>query len=296
MDDADLPLQKIAINGPTLASMIQRFSSSPGDVDGLLFGHVSLPLPPSLSDDDPSPSPSPSIATVTSHFSSSSPLSFYDPLGRLDHRRISASLAGAAPGVSLLGWFVGRRRTPLRPSMRESSVSLHLSKTLASPCVFVILSSPSSDQAIHTHDYRAFQYRRGRRAFEATEIELVNVGPAFREHYGTFGPESPLPWVPVVAGDGEGDEKGRVRVDVSRRWTGGEQREMDRCAEGFVVERLGGLVGPRAGEYAAELEELYERMLAKLERLARLVEASSARVLDQEERNLKLKKRVAGLE
>ncbi|KAK9920337.1 hypothetical protein M0R45_028892 [Rubus argutus] len=37
----DHSVEKVAISGPALASMIQRFSTSRGAVDGLIFGHVS---------------------------------------------------------------------------------------------------------------------------------------------------------------------------------------------------------------------------------------------------------------
>lgn len=56
------------------------------------------------------------------------------------------------------------------------------------------------------------------------------------------------------------------------------QNEIDVIAEGFPVAKLGRLMGPEASNYTAGLEELYEKMLTKIDSLARLVEASSARV------------------
>lgn len=75
-----------------------------------------------------------------------------------------------------------------------------------------------------------------------------------------------------------------------------EQRRMDLCAEGFDVGRLSRLVGPEAVKYTGEVEDLYKQMLAKLEGLARVVEKGSARVSEQENHNMKLRYRVAGLE
>jgi len=75
-----------------------------------------------------------------------------------------------------------------------------------------------------------------------------------------------------------------------------EQRRMDLCAEGFDVGRLSLLVGPEAVKYTGEVEDLYKQMLAKLEGLARVVEKGSARVSEQENHNMKLRYRVAGLE
>lgn len=56
---------------------------------------------------------------------------------------------------------------------------------------------------------------------------------------------------------------------------------LESSAEGFSVERLGRLVGPVASQCTSELEDLYGRMLLKLESLARLVEESSAKILVQ---------------
>lgn len=56
------------------------------------------------------------------------------------------------------------------------------------------------------------------------------------------------------------------------------QNEIDVIAEGFPVAKLGRLMGPEASNYTAGLEELYEKMLTKIDSLARLVEESSAQV------------------
>lgn len=60
-----------------------------------------------------------------------------------------------------------------------------------------------------------------------------------------------------------------------------DQRELDMCAEGFEVGSLSRLMGSEAVNYTAGLEDLYSKMLNKVESLARLVETSSARVLEQ---------------
>ncbi|KAF8397196.1 hypothetical protein HHK36_016103 [Tetracentron sinense] len=293
----DLPLQKIAISGATLASIIQRFSSSPGDVDGLLFGNVTHVTPSNLLDDDiPDSSSTRSdsstlVATITSYFCSGTVNSFYDSLGRLDLPALSRSLGDRGPGRSLIGWFIGRRKTPLRPSMREFAVSVSLSsKTLTlnpsddslnsinfPPCVFIVFTSPLSDQLIHTHEHRAFQFRRSTGFFEPKSMDVINIGPAFRGHYGAFCPNSPFPWLSSELRDSsmEEDTMNHMRGILK------EQRGLDMCAEGFEVGRLSRLVGSDAANYTSELEHLYGKMLAKLEGLARLVEKSSAMVLEQ---------------
>ncbi|XP_038720969.1 uncharacterized protein LOC120013288 [Tripterygium wilfordii] len=299
-------LQKIAISGPTLASLLQRFSASPADIDGLLFGHVNL-VTPTLTDDSSSGSSDQPhlIATITS-FLSLSHLSFYDPLGNLR--------LGPQQYQNLLGWFSARRRSTLRPSMREFSVSSSLSKSSNyntsaatkdintsygnfSPCIFLLLATPVQESLIHTHDYRAYQFVASTESFEAKSVEIVNIGPAFRGHYENFSPTSPLP---MLSCEMRGpsmmmteEESLRESKEATR-----DQKQLDKCVEGFQVRRLKQLLGSESASYTAGLEDLYEKMLAKIESLARQVEISSAKVLEQENHNRKLRHKVirTGLE
>ncbi|KAK9101803.1 hypothetical protein Sjap_019057 [Stephania japonica] len=312
----DLPLQKIAISGSALASLIQRFSSSSGDVDGLLFGHLSQPTPSNLLEDDlPEPASTRSdsstlVGNVTGFVCSGTVSSFYDSAGRLNEpalRRFVADRARPDQSQSLLGWFVGRRRTALRPSLREFNVSSSLSNETLNPqiedsvkippCVFILLSTPLIAQSIHTHDHRAFQFRRSSGVFEPKSMDVVNIGPGFRVHYGAFSPNSPLPWLPCVVRDSssmEIEEEKRRDSLTARRAALKEQKGLDLYAEGFDVGRLGRLMGSEAANYTSELESLYEKMLVKLEGLARNVEKSSARVLEQEQRNMRLRSKFTG--
>ncbi|XP_042512504.1 uncharacterized protein LOC122087434 [Macadamia integrifolia] len=315
MDDP--PVQRIAISGPTLASIIQRFSSSNGDVDGLLFGHVTHLTPSNLPDDDGpasssstssfSDSPLTVVATITCFLCSGTVSSFYDSLGRLDLNTLRRFLGNRGPGQSLIGWFMGRRRTPPRPSMREYSVSASLCNKALNlvppddplspfnlpPCVFVVFSTPFSNQLIHTHEHRAFQFRRSTCVFEPKSLDVVNIGPAFRGHYGAFSPNSPFPW--LSCGSSDSKEKSSESLSQIRR-ASKEQQLLDSCAKGYEIGRLSRLMGSEAANYTSELEGLYGKMLAKLEGLARLVEQSSAMVIEQENQNVKLRLKVAGLE
>ncbi|XP_057487556.1 uncharacterized protein LOC130773631 [Actinidia eriantha] len=317
----DLPLQKIQISGPTLASLLQRFSSSPGDVDGLLFGRVTHIAISTFSDDDPTTTAAASsstfdsptlIATITSFIGSNSTSTFYDSAGRLNLLSLRR-LFSDNQTLSLLGWFSGRRKTPLRPSMRESAVTSSLSSKIQfafqvenspksytfSPCVFLLLTTPFHDQLIHTHEYRAYQFRLSTESFEPQTLDIVNIGPAFRGHYGAFCPNSQFPLLPCqlmvsssMAEDGNCESESLKSMERASE----DQRVLDMCAEDFDVGRLNRLIGSDAANYAGELEDMYKKMLAKLEGLAKFVEKSSARVLEQENRNMKLRYRVAGLE
>lgn len=187
--------------------------------------------------------------------------------------------------------------------MRERAVSLSLFKSViqdsadfsARPSVFLLLSSSEwGNQAVHTHDYRAFVICAGG-ALEPRSVSIVNVGPAFRGQYGAFTPESPFPWIPMVP-RWKGDDEGERRSLNGLRQVAHEQRLLDASAEGFGIERLGRLVGDGAAEHTLEVEDLYKKMLVKLEDLARKVEESNVRVLEQESRNLELRKKLAGLD
>ncbi|KAM1386764.1 hypothetical protein PS1_033193 [Malus domestica] len=78
-----------------------------------------------------------------------------------------------------------------------------------------------------------------------------------------------------------------------------DQSELDMCSEGLDVGSLSRLMASEAANYTAGVEDLYEKMLVKIETLTRLVEQSSAKVLEQENHNRKLRykaARSAGLE
>ncbi|BAT97497.1 hypothetical protein VIGAN_09095500 [Vigna angularis var. angularis] len=304
MDDP--PLQKIAISGPTLASLIQRFSTSPSAIRGLLFGHVTH-LPTTPSDDSPSTVPT-LLATVTGFLCSPS---FHESSGDV----IPSALH---PHSSVLGWFSARRRSALRPSMRDFSVTSSLSSlskfstsidnsnlnlksnspeqpSLFPPCVFLLLASPPFDNAssshVHTHEYRAFQFRTGAQWFEPRSLDVVNIGPAFRGHYGAFIPTSSLPALDRGLCGSPMDDGGDERL-ARMKQAANDQRELDGCVEGFEVGKLSRMVGSDARSYTEGLEELYKKMLVKIQNLTSLVDESSAMVLEQENHNRKLKHKI----
>lgn len=278
-------LQKIQISGPTLASLIQRVSSAPADVDGLLFGRVTHIIPSTLSDDSstinaPSPDQPTLVATVTSFVTSTATSTFYSPSGHLHAPALNDLLFKCTNSSShddrLIGWFSARRKTHLRPSMRETTVTASLASKI-SPCVFFLLTTPFHDQLIHTHEYKAFQFRSTTHSFDPKTIDVVNLGPAFRGHYGNFTPNSPFPDLPF-------EVKGLNSESMVEDEEGKQENEKfgSLCHDDdFKIGRLKNLMGPGAANYTAELEELYNNMLKKVNGLAKLVEQSSARVLEQ---------------
>ncbi|KAL1193803.1 hypothetical protein V5N11_031932 [Cardamine amara subsp. amara] len=310
----DLSLERIEISGPTLASLIQRASSSPSDVDGLIFGQIHRIISSNLSDDSPADSLASSsssdqiVATFTSFICSGKTVSFFDPLGRVDSRRIDSLRVGSPD--RLLGWFSARRKTANRPSMRELAVSSSLSSQFHLPiedsqnpkstnmasCVFFLLTTPSADQCIHTHEYRSYQFRSTKQRFEPRSVGIVNIGPAFRGHYGSFSPKSGFPPLlcelnssAMSVDRDEGSLSGKKQAVK-------DQKEIDALAEGFQVGNLKRLVGAEAANYTGGIEQMYERMLAKIEGLVSDVEKSSARVFEQDKHNRKLRNRIARIE
>ncbi|KAL0310026.1 UNVERIFIED_CONTAM: hypothetical protein Sradi_5944900 [Sesamum radiatum] len=69
-----------------------------------------------------------------------------------------------------------------------------------------------------------------------------------------------------------------------------DQKQLDTCAEGFDVGRLSKLMGSEAA-YTGELEDLYDKMLAKIDGLSKLVEQSNAKVLEQEAKSDSLRRK-----
>ncbi|KAL1549090.1 hypothetical protein AAHA92_17236 [Salvia divinorum] len=289
----DFPIDKIQISGASLASLLHRASSAVGDSHGYLFGHAAVSTSNPLSDHPTSAAPtSLLITTITSFLSLPSHLPLPPP--------------PPSSSTCLLGWFSARRKTPLRPSLKDSAASLSLSSSplLAitpqnsslslSPSIFLLITTPFHDQLIHTHEYKAFQFRGG--SFDPKSLSIVNIGPSFRSQYDSFSPNLQLPMMnsdlrgPNAMVEDEIDESLAGKRDQLRN-----QKQLDLCAEGFEIGRVSKLMSSEAA-YTAEMEDLYDKMLAKIDTLSKLVEHSNAKVLDQENRNMRLRSRVAGLE
>ncbi|KAG2272531.1 hypothetical protein Bca52824_067086 [Brassica carinata] len=288
----DLSLERIEIPGPTLASLIQRASSSPGDVDGLLFGQIHRIASTTLSDDSPAePSASISsssssdqiVATVTSFISSGKTVSFYDPSAELT--RAGSTLQLGSPD-RLLGWFSARRTTANRPSMRELAVASSLSSRFQLPIensespnsmpssVFILLTTPLTDQLIHTHEYRAYQFRPLNRRLEPRSLGIVNIGPAFRGHYGSFNPKSGFPPLLCEVSSSAMMNEDRDEGSLSgKKQAVKDQKEVDALADGFGVGSLKRLVGAEAASYTGVLRRCmrgcWRKSRAWLRRLTR---------------------------
>ncbi|KAF8748903.1 hypothetical protein HU200_012831 [Digitaria exilis] len=268
------PLPKLSISGAALAALLHRCTAAVGDCDGLLFGRAShLPAPPAALSDyddlDAAP-PAPALTiSVSGHCSLSHPSSLSDPLARFQPP--SPSLDPS----STLGFFSSRRRTALRPSMRELALAHSLSKALQQghPLLLILVSpSASPNLSTHTYDYRAFLLLGAR--LVPAPLTVVNVGPGFRDQYHAFSPQSPMPCLPVPQ-----PSSPAAAAPQGHAHTIGEQKAVDEMVDGFGIGRLQGLLGSGAGQ-AAEMDEMYAGMLRKLEKLAREVEKSNLRVLE----------------
>ncbi|CAH9105298.1 unnamed protein product [Cuscuta epithymum] len=304
MDDTGI--DKVQISGPTLAALLHRFSAAPGDLHGLLYGKLSFSTTNSLSDDTSASTSSaadgssgPTLTAIVTSFTSVPA-----------HLSLPYNSHSQEPSSTLIGWFSGRRRTALRPSLHDSITTLSLNSLTSlsitpqnsphsvslPPSIFILLTTPFQDQLIHTHEYKAFQYRISTSSFDPKSLDIINIGPFFRSHYESFCPNSPFPSLTcdlrcsnAMVEDEKTENPDGIQQGVK------DQKELDMCAEGFEAARFSNLLGSNAANYTAEVEQLYGKMLAKLDSLSRLVEKSSARVLEQENHNLKLRCKVAGL-
>lgn len=294
----DVLIGKVEISGTTLASLLHRFSSSPGSIHGLLFGHVTVSTP-SLRDD-------PSSTAMSTAASEIYPNGVADPfftavvtsfISLPSHLPLPLNPSPNTPSSSLLGWFSGRRKTPPRPSLNDSCTTLNLSSSTAlsfspqnstgsnlslAPSLFLLLTTPLQDQLIHTHEYKAFQYRFSMDRFEPMSLDIINIGPSFRSQYESFSPNSLFPLMPCeLRGlNAMAEDENVANIGAQKKEVSG-QKELNLCAEGFEIGRLSKLIGSDAANYTAELENLYDKMLTTLDSLARSVEKSSANVLEQ---------------
>ena len=130
--DGDTPVERVAISGATLAALLQAVNFSRGDFDGVLFGHVDHQVTSTFVDEDMSPQASQeSTAIVTGHYCSGRVNSFYDATGCVDAEKLADMMSErkSRGGDPPIGWYVGRRGSAMRPSMRESTVTTYLRTT-----------------------------------------------------------------------------------------------------------------------------------------------------------------------
>lgn len=341
--DGDTPVERVAISGAALAALLQAVNSSLGDCDGVLFGHVERNTTSTMVDEDVGPQTShDSTAIVTGHFCSGGLASFYDTTGRIDAAKLAQMVGDreSRGGDVPIGWFVGRRESSMRPSMRESTVTANLRNTQfsvpedapvsptlnssngllgeesdlnrkdlkpigiphSSPCLFFLFTESSDTNSIHTHEYRAFQYRtkpRGVGCFEIRSVKIVNIGPAFRGLYDSFAPVAPFPWFSTTsASDGESSDESLRKLTMTSQnadvqMEGAKkvnQSLLDMYSQDFSVDRLHCLIKTEGdGGSVRELEALYRTMLRKLDVLAKQVCEGNEAIFEQELANSKLR-------
>ncbi|XWS67300.1 hypothetical protein CRYUN_Cryun05aG0275600 [Craigia yunnanensis] len=241
-------------------------------------------LPPIRNSSPVSPASSPSLPFYPSTMHSAGSTPPDSPLFTLTTNPSSAGspLAGEPPSALPCANPLSLFLSPL--SLISLSLPIQNSNfnSLFAPSIFLLFTTPVQDQFIQTNQYRAFQFQSSKLCFTLVSIDIVNIGPAFRGHYGSFSPSSALPFLncqlrSLTAMNEDRNEENLIGM----KQTAKDQSELDMCAQGMQIGRLSRLIGPEAVNYTAGLEDLYEKMLSKIESLARLVEASSAKVLEQ---------------
>lgn len=179
----------------------------------------------------------------------------------------------------------------------------------SSPCLFLMCTQSGGQQAVHTHDYRAYQYHLNSRSFEPRTVTIVNIGPAFRVQYDSFSPVVPFPLLSSSmeaedesqswsASTGWGTKR-RETHESSRKTRvalAKEQAVLDMYSEGYKVDKLASFVGSDGMRQVPELEDLYAKMLSKLETLAKHVCESSSALAEQEKINTQMRLDLTGLD
>ncbi|KAL9271701.1 hypothetical protein AKJ16_DCAP19300 [Drosera capensis] len=276
------PLQTLQIPGPTLAALLHLCSTTTTTLSGHLFGHLSLTLS-SISDSNPFSSSTLSL-TLSSFLISST----------------TTTTSSSPSSSSLIGAFSSRRRSPLRLSLLDyhhclNSINQNQSQRHDhdhDPFVFLLVVN-NDQNVIDTFEFKAFQFRVSTMSFDPIAVEVVNIGPGFRAGYGSFSPNSRLPYLGYERGMGS-----PMREDEREASLGELRREkeegmaLEAYAEGYDMGSLGRLMRRMN---VKGIEELYEKMLRRLKGLAREVEVSEEKVIEKEKRNNELRYKVLGL-
>ncbi|CAM0152182.1 unnamed protein product [Urochloa decumbens] len=267
------PVPNLSISG---AALLRRCAAATGDCDGLLFGRAAR-RPLRLRRPRHRP------ARPRALHLSLQPLFPLPPILPLRSPR-------PLPAPILRGSLRRRRLLllppPHRPSMREVALAHSLSKTLttAHPPPLHPRLALRLPRLLHPHlrlprlppprlpPPPGLAHRRQRRP------RLQGPVPH------SFYPQSPMPCLPIPQ-----PSSGQPHTH-----TIGEQKAVDEMVDGFGIGRLQRVLG-YAAEQAAEMDDMYAGMLSKLEKLAKEVEKSNLRVLEQEKRNLLLRSRYAGM-
>jgi hypothetical protein len=108
------------MNGTVLSAMVHSAGANQGDVEGLLFGSRQTRTTSVASDSQEAIQHS-ETSFVVSSFTAAPSFSFYSRDGTVDAAVIQ-QIAEQRSHLQLLGWFVCRRNTALKPSIREFAV------------------------------------------------------------------------------------------------------------------------------------------------------------------------------
>lgn len=196
-----------------------------------------------------------------------------------DSRTLNSSnaLPGEGNGLSSKEVMVGSRN--------PSAVSKLIGIPSSSPCIFFLFTESTDANSIHTHEYRAYQYRTklsGAGCFESRSVRIVNIGPALVTRlYDSFAPVAPFPWfMKSSALDDESSDEGLRRLSMTPhnadvQMEGVQEADralLDMYSQDFTVDRLHSLIRTEGeGGSVRELETLYRTMLRKLDVLAKQV-------------------------
>lgn len=282
----EVPFNRFCISGTLLASILQGAICGQSGNDGVLFGSLIKKTVTLLQDNTDEPiRREESTASASGYFGERNLMSFYDSAGRIDAGKLLNLMENRSrKEFGLLGWFIVRSNSVLRPSMRETAVSVNLRKNLAhgdssGPPLFLLKINFTTTEynSIQSYEFRAFQclWKQGRYSFKSVPVQVTNIGPEFRQHYDAFSPLSPFPPIKAFLPSPDWNPNGIFESSGSRAIV---HNSMGNVPEEFNLAKLENVAGRHAASQVRSVEELYESLLQKLEVLISQDEITSEAV------------------
>jgi len=156
--DTNGSTMELCIAGVALASILSTLASFPHDVEGWLYGNVVQTTNHTLEDAGKQHPSSTTRYVMKSYAFTGAPGIIYDGSGGLNAKGCADAVKQAKnQGLQVLGWFMARKNSPLRPSQRELAVIRSLSQSLSVPPLFALFTmNRQVGSVVLNFDYRMF--------------------------------------------------------------------------------------------------------------------------------------------
>lgn len=253
-------VDRVSIHGVTLAALMYSCMEWACTRDGLLYGHLSRTTTSRLQDHEKTEEEHDTVVHLTSFRCHVQTGSFYDGAGQVDLPALDPP--DGEPQRPLIGWFVYRPHTGPQPSMREAAVTFnllhHIQKTQSGcPAVLGIITRSTEHNGATTNLNCQFSILGQGGVLKPVKLSIVNLGRSL----------------------GQDMYKGFLT-----------------SAYNSLAHDLGDTSSPGAVSGAAkqtqEVEAMYEKLFQQLQKTAQEVSASHQRVIQLQQSNEALFKRL----